>query len=183
MAQWLGRPGTIVYGVQGEDGRKLAHPLLMRAIQLWWGWESMPTVERSSRGKPFFPTVEGCHFSISHSRGYALVALSDHLVGVDIEMVRPRGERIMHYALSDSEFEAMDGTWEDFFRLWTLKESWVKLGDTSLYPPKEVPAPPPCPYQSYAGEGWRAAVCCSGEPPKDIIWLPSEEIQDLEWKF
>ncbi len=163
---------TAVYGAKGEDGRRLAWPLLAEAARLCWGWEALPPVARSPRGKPFFPGLGSRWFSLSHSGGLALCALSGGPVGVDVERVRPRRAGLPAYALSPAELARFDGSWEEFYRLWTLKEAWCKREDAPLYPPRDVPAPPPCPHAAYAGEGWRAAVCFHGAPPGGIRWLP-----------
>lgn len=162
---------TVIYGAAGEDGRRLAWPLLEQAACLCWGWEALPPVERSPRGKPRFAGLEGRQFSLSHSGGLALCALSDYPVGVDVERVRPRREGLPQRVLGSVELAAFDGSWEDFYRLWTLKESWCKRENGPLYPPRAVETPPPCPHRSYAGEGWRAAVCCHDTPPENIVWL------------
>lgn len=168
---------TRVYGTAGGDGRTLAWPLLAAAVRLCWGWEELPPVERSPRGKPLFAGDAGRWFSLSHSGGLALCALSDAPVGVDVEVVRPRRPGLPAYVLSEVEREEFDGSWEDFYRLWTRKESWCKREDAPLFPPREVPVPPPCPHKSYAGEGWRAAVCCEDEPPGGILWCGLEELE------
>ena len=162
---------TAIYGASGADGRQLAWPLLEQAVRLHWDWTALPPVERSPRGKPFFPGLADRWFSLSHSGGLALCALSDAPVGVDIEVVRPRRASLPRRLLSPAELEGFDGTWEDFYHIWTLKESWCKREDAPLYPPQRVEAPPPCPYKSYAGAGWWGAVCFHGAPPEGIIWL------------
>lgn len=162
---------TAVYGVRGEDGRKLTRPLLARAGQLHWGGEALPLLECSPRGKPLFAGRTDRWLSLSHSGGIALCALSDHPVGVDVEVVRPRRMGLPGYVLSPEELAAFDGSWEDFYRLWTLKESWCKREDSPLFPPRKVAVPPPCPHKSYAGADWRGAVCCYGEPPEHVVWL------------
>ena len=81
---------TVIYGAAGRDGRQLAWPLLEAAVKLCWGWDALPPVERSPRGKPLFPGLDDHWFSLSHSGGIALCALSDRPVGVDVELVRPR---------------------------------------------------------------------------------------------
>lgn len=166
---------TVIYGAAGGDGRRLAWPLLERAVRLCWGWTALPPVERSPRGKPLFAAVEDRWFSLSHSGGLALCALSGAPVGVDIERVRPRREGLPQRVLGPAELAAFDGSWEGFYRLWTLKESWCKREDGPLYPPRAVETPPPCPHRSYAGEGWRAAVCCHDAPPEEIVWLEIDE--------
>lgn len=163
---------TVVYGRRGEDGKKLVYPLLVEAVRLAWGWEKLPAVARSGRGKPYFSDWPERWFSLSHSGGLALCALSDDgPVGVDIERVAPRREGLFRYALSPAERADFGGSWEDFYRLWTLKESWCKREDVPLYPPRRLTMPPPCPHGSYGGADWRAAVCCSGRAPGQILWL------------
>jgi hypothetical protein len=163
---------TVIYGAAGEDGKKIAPALLGQAAKRTWGWGELPAIDRSPRGKPYFPDWPHRWFSISHSGGLALCALSDDgPVGVDIELVRPRRPGLPDYVMAPAERVAWDGTWADFSRVWTLKESWCKREDIPLYPPRNLVTPPPCPHQSYAGEGWRAAVCCSGGPPEEILWL------------
>lgn len=166
-----GEAMTVIYGIRGEDGRKLSRPLLARAVRLLWGWETLPPVAESPRGKPYFPDHPGKWFSLTHSGGIALCALSDAgPVGVDVEVVRPHREGLPRYAFSEEELAEFDGSWEDFARLWTRKESRCKRQDSPLFPPRRAEVPD-CPCKSYAGEDWRGAVCCSDEPPEDIFWL------------
>ena len=73
---------TAIYGAAGTDGRQLAWPLLDEAVRLYWGWPSLPPVDRSPRGKPLFRGREDRWFSLSHSGGLALCALSGAPVGV-----------------------------------------------------------------------------------------------------
>ena len=167
---------TVIYGAAGTDGRMLARPLLAAAAREHWGWSVLPPVERSPRGKPLFAGRRDRWFSLSHSGGLALCALSDSPVGADIELVRPRRPNLPAYVLSGDELARFDGSWEDFYRLWTLKESWCKREDSPLFPPRNVPSPPPCPHQSYAGDGWRAAGCCADSPPPAILWLDAEAL-------
>jgi len=163
---------TVVYGVRGENGRALSRPLLAAAAKDLWGWEEVPLLEHSQRGKPEFSGKTGCWLSISHSGGYALCALSDDgPVGVDIEVVRPHREGLPRYAMTDAEFSVFDGTWENFCRAWVLKESFCKMTDSPLFPPRKVSTPPNCPHKIWGGENWQAAVCCTALPPAEIIWL------------
>ena len=163
---------TTVYGRKGVDGKEIAYELLRDGAELAWGWAELPTMARSERGKPWFPDCPGRWFSLSHSGGYALCALSDDgPVGVDIELIRPRRESLKEHVLSLAERERFDGSWEEFYRVWTLKESWCKREDIPLYPPRRLETPPPCPHKSYGGEGWKAGVCGSGEVPEYIIGI------------
>lgn len=163
---------TVVYGMHGEDGRELSRPLLAVAVKKLWGWEETPALVRSGRGKPEFSGRPEHWMSLSHSKGYALCALSDDgPVGVDIETVRPHRSALPRRIMTDDEFSAFDGTWEDFCRVWVLKESFCKMTDSPLLPPRKISTPPNCPHKIWEGDGWRAAVCCAGLPPAEIIWL------------
>lgn len=168
---------TKIYGVKGEDGRRLSRPLLRLAARKY-GWGELPELEYSDRGKPLIPG-EGRWLSLSHSGGYALCALSECPVGVDIELVKPHRPGLPAFCFAEEEMPLFDGTDGSFTRLWTLKESFCKLGDTPLYPPRKVPVPPPCPHKSYQGEGWWASVCCQDTPPEGIEWVNLEDLVEV----
>lgn len=166
----------LLYGASfsGEtDGHTAAWALLSRAMGDAWGWSELPALARGASGKPFFPDWPDRQFSLSHTAGLCLCALSAAgAVGVDIERVRPRRDSLPRYVMSSGELAAFDGTWEDFARVWTLKEAYVKLRGGSIFPPTAVPAPPPVPHRSYAGAGWRAALCAGdGVLPEEIRWV------------
>ena len=161
--------GTKIEKIQGKE---TARRLLAFAAFHTWGWTELPLVERGEKGKPFFPGHPDRYFSLSHTDGFALCALSDEgEVGVDIERVKERRENLPRYVMSEEEFERWDGTWGDFFRVWTLKEAYAKYRGGSIFPPKAVPAHPPVPHRSYEGEGWRAALCGEGELPEEMEWI------------
>ena len=167
--------GIVLWGAscpEGTNGHAAAHALLSLALAETWGWTDTPPMARGARGKPFFPDWPERQFNLSHTQGLCLCALSGAgEVGVDIERVRPRRENLPRYVMSETELSAFDGTWEDFTRIWTLKEAFCKLQGTSVYPPTSVPVPPPSLYRSYAGEGWRAALCAqAGVLPEEILW-------------
>lgn len=163
---------TRIYGTAGADGKRFAYPLLLAAAADAWGWRALPRIERSQRGKPFFPDRPDRWFSISHSGGYALCALSGAgAVGVDIEGIRPRRAGLPEWCLSPAELSRFDGSWRDFYRFWTLKEAWCKREDIPLCPPARLVTPPPCPHKGYEGADWAAAVCCADSPPGEIVWV------------
>ena len=111
---------TWLFGVEGEDGKALSRPLLRRAAELAWGWRELPELARSGRGKPYFPQRPGRWFSLSHSGGLALCALSDDgPVGADIEHIRPVSQRAMR-RLADVATERA------FFESWVRREARAK---------------------------------------------------------
>ncbi|MCQ8105886.1 4'-phosphopantetheinyl transferase superfamily protein [Methylomonas sp. SURF-2] len=84
-------------------------------------------------GKPYLPG-QGIYFNLSHSRDALLLAVSDlRHVGIDIEAVKPRKgmPEIARRCFSEKEL----AVWLElsprertaaFFRLWTIKEAFVK---------------------------------------------------------
>lgn len=91
-------------------------------------------------GKPYFPDFPEIEFSVSHTRKSLCVAFSTHPVGVDIEFldrrVRSAGlaERYFHPAEADFIRNQDDAERDSaFLRLWTAKESCVKLTGEGIY--------------------------------------------------
>ncbi|WP_298483330.1 4'-phosphopantetheinyl transferase superfamily protein [uncultured Ruminococcus sp.] len=114
-----------------------AHQLLRRVLQEFFGLP-LPEIARDSHGKPFFPDVPQLHFNLSHCRGLAVCGVSDRPIGVDAEEIRPLRERVLRRAFSPEETRTVRESQhpdEYFFRLWTLKESYVKaIGVGISYP-------------------------------------------------
>ena len=80
-------------------------------------------------------------FNISHSGDYAVLALSDGRVGIDVEKIRPVDFKIAEACFHGKELESFnfdpDKRPENFYRLWTLKESFIKaVGQGLSYPLK-----------------------------------------------
>ncbi len=98
-------------------------------------------IEIADTKRPFLLNEE-YHFSISHCGDYAAVIIDkDHRVGIDIELVTPKIERIKHKFLSEDElieswkFEIDNNeTWQpaNFLTLlWSCKEAvfkWYSYG-------------------------------------------------------
>lgn len=108
---------AVVYAARCAEGREqeTAYQLLALALQHIKGWDSLPTMERSENGKPYFPAHPAVQFSISHSRGAAVAVLHNRPVGVDVEKLRPAPRR-----LAQGE-DALT-----FFHRWTALEACVK---------------------------------------------------------
>ena len=83
---------------------------------------------RGENGKPL--TNLTLHFNCSHSGGFVVCAVGEREVGVDLEQIRPVHPRLER-ALTAAERQWLTSLPqaerdEGFFRLWTLKESWIK---------------------------------------------------------
>lgn len=87
-------------------------------------------------GKNGKPELDFCFFNISHSGKYAVCAVSDVPVGIDIEKMTDfkRRERYMLFSKEESDYVNETEEAERFYTLWTMKEAYIKavggtLGD------------------------------------------------------
>ena len=80
-------------------------------------------------GKPSAPGT-GLYLSISHSGAYAVCAVDDEPVGVDVETIRGVEEKFMRRVCSEAELSyVLDSCAPErrFWELWTAKEAVFKL--------------------------------------------------------
>ena len=113
---------------KNEDDRKLS---ILSSLLLDKALKKHDLSERHMKsifnadGKPDFANAEDLHFSISHSGEYAMVVLSDKEIGCDIQQIKD-----INLSIADRFFTAEERKYvkctEDFFRIWTLKESFIK---------------------------------------------------------
>ena len=86
-------------------------------------------------GKPFFENA-GFNFSISHCNDILIVAFSKSKVGVDIQYLLPFKDEVARRVCNDDEFNLIANSENpdlEFTKLWTQKESIVKLHGGTLY--------------------------------------------------
>ena len=86
-------------------------------------------------GKPY---IEGCRldYSISHSGSFAMLAVSENKVGCDIQKIDGNERHgVAKKFFTQSENRLIESGKLDFFRLWTLKESYIKMLGTGLKTP------------------------------------------------
>jgi 4'-phosphopantetheinyl transferase len=82
-------------------------------------------------GKPSFPEGPEIHFNISHSGQWAVCAIANKSVGVDVERMRRVNPGLAERFFSPDEVATLRGLpselqAEKFIQLWTLKESFLK---------------------------------------------------------
>ncbi len=79
-------------------------------------------IKKTKNGKPY---TDGVYFSLSHTNGLTVCAVSDCEVGIDVEKIRPvkNGERVIKRFLGKCEKELTD---EAMLCMWTQFESRVK---------------------------------------------------------
>ena len=88
--------------------------------------------EHSKFGKPF---VEGrSHFNISHSGAIAAVAFSENEIGFDIEIMEDgdKSDIISHFHSDEKEYLINASSINDFYLVWTRKESFLKATGIGL---------------------------------------------------
>lgn len=179
----------VVYGIQDEQARKLAYPLLTWAAGLHWEMKELPEVARGERGKPFFPQRPHCQFNLSHSGTLAVCALDETPVGVDIQIVQNRREKLIDRVCSARERDWLrrrGDCAEDFALLWAMKESRCKYSGEGLRQPiSDISVPLPEDEEPFLeweglrfwlarGDGWRFALCGCGTWDGTIHWIDPE---------
>ena len=114
------------------DQSETAKNLLLRVLDRDYDIKAQEIL-RTDKGKPYI--INGPCFSISHSRGYVGIAVTDSDIGIDLEVVRPYHEKLPKRIFSPNEYKWFCSRREtklDFFTLWTLKESYYKYLGTGL---------------------------------------------------
>lgn len=80
-------------------------------------------------GKPYLENSTA-HISISHTKDYAGIIISDSFgVGLDLERIHPRIEKIAHKFVSPAEEKIISGknSLEKLFLIWGVKEVLFKM--------------------------------------------------------
>ncbi|MEY8353738.1 4'-phosphopantetheinyl transferase superfamily protein [Lachnospiraceae bacterium 54-53] len=134
--------------LEGKKNRGLEHglgkKLLDQGMKELYGWvpgvETPPVVLKGEHGKPFFKDHPRIHFNISHTDGMVACAIGDRQLGIDVERVRPYPESVPRRVFSEAERRRLEEMPEAersryFFRIWTLKESYVKAAGCGLTVP------------------------------------------------
>ena len=125
--------------------RSLTAELLIRVILVKKGLFQNKDIqfEFNNYGKPSLKN-SSIKFNISHSGDWVVCAVSNGLVGIDIEEIRPHNVRTFKESLSVSEFNTLLNLSENdritlFYNLWTLKESFIKaIGEVPSIPLKSI---------------------------------------------
>ncbi|MBQ9448288.1 MAG: 4'-phosphopantetheinyl transferase superfamily protein [Acholeplasmatales bacterium] len=118
---------------------KQLQDLQQHLVSQYFKRKYVPDFYNLPSGKPISHTK--C-FNISHSHNLIIYAEADVNVGIDIELVKKSDDRIRKYISNDNEFEFIK-TDEDFYRIWTSKESLVKCyGSGIVDDVKSIPAIP-----------------------------------------
>lgn len=144
--------------------------------------------ETNPWGKPFLKDREDIHFSLSHSGHWAVCAISDAAVGVDVELPRCTMELAKRHFHPDEieQLSTLDeaARADALNRLWTAKESFLKMLGKGLTLPlnsfavrlgekaelvQDYTDLPYCLHEYHQGL-YRICLCTTDERPKvDLI--------------
>lgn len=121
-----------------EHGRRLsvaAYLLLKHALLEEEGIAENPVFIYSEHGKPSIEGHPELYFSLSHCKEAVACVLSRRPVGVDIESLGRYRESVARYSMNDDELLCIhqsDRPDVAFTRLWTMKESLLKLQGSGI---------------------------------------------------
>ena len=156
--------------------------LWVRAMECW-GADPLTPVELLPAGKPVFSAGMQSWFSLSHSGRYVLCAVSSKSVGADVQQMRKVNlsmARRFHPGEQAWLAEQKESGAEEFFRLWTRKEAWVKAESgermLSLSQSDVIHELPGWSFWDYElPGGYRAAVCSRTAETPELTFLTAEE--------
>ena len=107
-----------------------AYKLLQQALHKEYGIDELPQFIYNQQGKPLLEGHPDIHFSMSHCREAAAVAVNNQPVGIDIETVEHYSEEVARRVMNEDEMRQILSSphpAKEFTRLWTMKESLYKL--------------------------------------------------------
>lgn len=81
--------------------------------------------------KPYLPSHPSLFFNVSHSENYALIAIANRPIGIDIEYINENFNftPLLHDIFNDTEVSFIKKSQDKrhaFYSLWTRKEAFVK---------------------------------------------------------
>ena len=156
----------------------IAEMLLRYALAMQYGIDSTGIdIRYEKNGKPF---LVGCNvrFNLSHSGDWVVCALGDSEIGIDVEEVRTIDFSVVYRRFSESEIHFLDSITGDdkpekFYKMWTLKESYVKYNGLGLR----------CPFESFSvdlASDEKVHLVKNGSSD-DSICLISSKFDDNHW--
>ncbi len=104
-----------------ERKSEQAYRLLYKCVENVYGIDPGP-VNRTLFGKPYFPQSPEIHFSLSHTDTFVMCVLSSSPVGGDVQFRKNVSRSLPARVCTVKELSEFD-----FFDLWSLKESYIKL--------------------------------------------------------
>ena len=118
--------------LRNDDARTASLFAALLARMAVSGFSGVPSgalsFDVSEKGKPYCLNA-GCEFSVSHTKGMIVCAVSPVPVGADAELIKPPPEKVAKYFTEREREYIFSGgmTAGRFFRVWTRKEAYGKM--------------------------------------------------------
>ncbi len=123
---------------EGISEKRAAEALLWYCYEKRFPHAALPfDYPRSETGKPYFPNAKAFHFSLSHTKGYALCAAFSSPCGADIEQIGRLTDSVIAHIFHERErayLAALPAQQraEAAARIWCLREAYGKRLGTGL---------------------------------------------------
>ncbi|MCR4613814.1 MAG: 4'-phosphopantetheinyl transferase superfamily protein [Bacteroidaceae bacterium] len=104
--------------------------LLQRALRDEFGIDEQPLFRYTPQGKPLLEGHDDIHFSLSHCDEAVACVVGRHAVGIDVESLSQYDPALLEATMSEEEIRQVRAAHRPevaFMRLWTMKESLLKL--------------------------------------------------------
>lgn len=126
--------GIFAQRIGARSGSEAADRLLRYALHRAKPNAPVPLLRSKMKsGKPYLPEYPDFHFSLSHSGIWAVCAVGEYPVGVDVEQVRELRRGVAERWFSAEECALLAQLPPDgFYQFWTLKEAAVKASGEGL---------------------------------------------------
>lgn len=126
--------------LEHELGKKLLLIGLKDLYGISFESQDQPVIVKGEHGKPYLKDFPHINYNISHTDGLVACGIGDRQLGIDVERIRPFRNTILRKVFSDAEKRHMDEIPESersqyFFRIWTLKESYLKASGLGITVP------------------------------------------------
>ncbi len=142
-------------------------------------------------GKPYFPDHPKLHFNLSHSGTMVMAGFSSTEIGCDVEQVVRVNEKVARRFFAPEEQSALfactsiEERTDLFYRIWTRKESYIKLTGEGMHLDLESFSVVPgkdclsCTFQEFPVPGYRAAACVKVDDQSDAVFFSFQNLHDV----
>lgn len=116
------------YKNEDDVKRHLLGEAMIQDALIHFGHKEKFEIKKGKDGKPFV-SVNNFHFNISHSGSLVALVYDEKPIGIDIEKVVNRDISLANRFFTDEERKYINNSkdkLESFYKIWTLKESYVK---------------------------------------------------------
>jgi 4'-phosphopantetheinyl transferase len=121
--------------------------------------------EIAPRGKPTLKKYPHIHFNLSHSKGVAACVVADFEVGVDVQSIKSVSSKTakrVATAQEYKEFLTAESPDDYFCKIWTIKESYVKMTGQGLTTEfRDISAEKIPNIYTFKGNGYYCSTCGS----------------------